>query len=410
MLIKNGTICDKDCFEKKDVYIENGKIKLIGDNLNIDTKNVIDGTDLILMPSFIDLNVRVKNDTLNVNSIKNVCKEALKGGVCSISLMPDCEPSIDSESVLEFIHAQTKYSQIVNLYPKINATDKDGKLSNISILLKHHAKGIFLNSNNSGNIIRRVFEYALMRKERVFCSFEDKSISSNGVMNDSLIASKLGLPTISDIGEISEVAKIIEFGMFIKAPIYFSQIATKRSIDLISNAKKDGLDCFCEVSIHHLALNDELCDDFNTTAKIKPPLKDEFMRATLIEALKDGKIDTITSLQSSKSITHKDLSFEEAAFGLDEIGEFFAICYTYLVENSILTLQNLSKLCSYNPSIALNLTNKGVIKEGFDADLILVDLNSSKKIENSWSMYNNQTLKSKIVKHIVNGEVLYSVD
>lgn len=401
MLIKNAIVCDSEKEIKQDVRIKNGKIIEIGDNLSENSANekVIDATRLHLMPSIIDLNVRVFNDTLSEKTLIRLNENALMGGVGNILLMPDCTPAIDSEMVVEFVKAKSKVLNKVNIYPSISSL-KDEKLTNISILLQKGAKGIFLKSDSTGNTIKRVFEYSKMSNIPVFCFANDGYLSLNGVMNDGEMAFKLGLDGVSEITESSEVAKINEIAKYIGNDVVIQNISTNRALEIIKNSENIQ----SEVSIHHLILNENVCENFNTYAKIMPPLRDEGNRLELIEKLKNGEIDLLTSLHSPKSFEDKDVAFNEAKFGINSIKYYFPLSYTYLVKNQIINLQTLSKLTSLNPAKILNL-KKGLIKEGYDADFILVDLNRVVEIEEKKSLYLNRKLFGKIMFNIVNGEI-----
>lgn len=401
MLIKDAILCDSEKEIKRDVRIENGKIVEIANNLSSDDidEKVIDADGLCLMPSMIDLNVRVFNDSLSEKTLLRLNENALMGGVSNILLMPDCSPAIDSEMVIEFVKAKSKVLNRANIYPSIISL-KDDKLTNISILLQKGAKGIFLKSDSNTNIIRRVFEYSKMSNMPVFCFANDKFLSLSGVMNDGEMAFKLGLDGISEIAESSEVAKINEIAKYIKNDVVIQNISTNRTLEII----KDSNNIKSEVSIHHLILNENECENFNTYAKIIPPLRDEENRLKLIQKLKDGEIDLLTALHSPKSFEDKDVAFNEAKFGINSIKYYFSLSYTYLVKNSIINLQTLSKLTSLNPAKILKL-NKGLIKEGYDADLILVDLNKKVEIEEKKSLYLKRELFGKVIFNIVNGEI-----
>lgn len=401
MIIKNAIICDSQREIKSDVEIIDGKITKIADNLNGD--RVIDAKGLHLMPSLIDLNVKTLNNTLNEKTLLKISNSALKGGVSTTLLMPNLTPAIDGEMAVEFVKAKSKNLNKISIYPAINAL-KDDKLTNISILLKRGAKAIFLKSNLHTNSIKRVFEYSKMHNAPVFCFCNDDGLSLDGVMHDGEVAFNLGLSGIPEIAENSEIAKINEIANYINNRVIIQNISTSRGLEIIKGSEN----ILSEVSIHHLILNESECDNFNTYAKIMPPLRDEINRVALTKKLKDGSIDLLTSLHSPKSLEDKDVAFAEASFGIDSIKYYFPLVYTFLVKNSLIDLQTLSKLTSHTPARILNL-NKGIIKEGYDADLILVDLNANVKVEDKNSPYAKKELFGKVILNIVKGEVKYEL-
>ena len=211
-----------------------------------------------------------------------------------------------------------------------------------------------------------------------FCFCDDPSLNDAGVMNEGEISAKLGLLGISKIGEISSVAKVSSMAEYYQSKVLFQALSVSKSLDIIDKAKDNNPNLYTEVSIHHLTLNDSECLDFNTQAKIHPPLRDEKERLLLIEDLKNGKIDTITSLHSPKSIIYKDVPFADAAYGIDSMENFLPLCYRSLVESGIISFSKLSEMISSNPADILGLENIGKVEEGYIADLVIFDPKEAK--------------------------------
>jgi len=402
MVIKNAVICDLNRYEKLDIEIRDKKIFKI-DN-NIDSKEYIDAEGLILMPSIVDLNVKTFNKNLTLKTLSKLSKEAISSGVSDILLMPNLNLPVDKESVIEFVKSKSKSINLIKIHTSINALKESGKLSNIAIMIQKGAKAIFTNSDIDTNLLKRVFEYSKMSETTLICNSHNREVALDGVVNDSEIGFKLGLDTIAKVCETIEVAKVCELAKYLNIDILLQNLSTSRSIELTKNF--DNITT--EVSIHHLIANDNKCNDFNTFAKIMPPLREESERGKLIEALKKDEIDILTSLHSPISKDNKDLAFSEASFGIDSIKNYFPLCYTHLVKKDIISLQKLSKLISYNPSKALNL-NSGEIKEGMKANFMLVDLNSKRKIDDKNSIYKNQELYGEIKSTIINGKIKYEL-
>jgi dihydroorotase len=251
--------------------------------------------------------------------------------------------------------------------------------------------GIYVESKMDSNILKRVFEYGKMKNQPIFCFCENKELIQNGVINDGNLSAKLGLPSIPKIAETSEVAKIIEIAKDINCKVIFKAISTARGIELIDNFTKGK----SEVSINHLLLNEDCCSNFNTYGKIQPPLREKYEKNKLLNLLKNKKIDILTSLHSHTSKTQKDLAFEEASFGIDTISNYFSLIFS-LVKNNYISLEYLSEISSFNPAKILGL-NKGLIKVGYDSDLIIVDLNKQINIKEKKSPYYGKKLFGKII-------------
>ncbi len=404
MIIKNAVLCDARGERHGDVEITDGIITKIADNLSSD--HVIDANGAFLLPGLIDLNVSLRDSQLNTSRLEKLSDAAVKGGVTTVVLNPDSEPAINNEIVLEFI-LERKFEG-AKISSAICATQDENSLSNIAILLKKGAVAPALESSVDGNLIRRVFEYMKMYEGTVFCSAKDKAINGNGVMFEGEVSARLGLPGISVLGEIIHVAKMIEIARYYDVQVLFKGLFTRRSLEMITAAKKEGLKVFSEMSIHHLALDDNACDGFNTYAKIFPPLADEKGKLSLQESLRKGEIDILTSLHAPQSKVNKEVAFYDAAYGTEAIEEILPLYYTKLVKSGLIDLAQLSKMVSLTPAQMIKKSS-GLIEEGLAADLVIFDADASCRVEKVQSLYADEVLDGKVLSVIVDGELKYSL-
>ncbi|EPB5069599.1 metal-dependent hydrolase [Campylobacter coli] len=387
MLIKNAKIYGENL---QDLLIKDAKIVKIGTNLDDD--EVLDAQGMTLLPSFVDLCVNLKNDKFSLNNLELLEKECLRGGVGAI-ILRDCM-DFDEESFSLFL--QNLKSRKVQIFPSVCALDKQGKLKNLATLFNKGAHALELKSSSNANILRVGMQYALMKEKSLFVKCYDENFDDNGVMNDCEMSFELGLAGMSAVAESSEVAKIKEIAKFYGVKVIFDLLSLKRSIELLED---ENLKL---ISIHHLIKDDSACAGFNTAAKLNPPLRSKEDKESLKQALKQGKIDFLSSLHSAKSISLKDLAFDEAAFGIHSICEFMSLCYTFLIKERLLTWQNLCKVTSQNPSEFLGL-NSGIIEVGKEANLVLFDENEEISAPKS-SLYANDKLFGKVKLHLVKGE------
>ncbi|EAI7265349.1 metal-dependent hydrolase [Campylobacter coli] len=388
MLIKNAKIYGENL---QDLLIKDGKIVKIGANLD-DNDEVLDAQGMTLLPSFVDLCVNLKNDKFSLNNLELLEKECLRGGVGAI-ILRDCM-NFDEESFSLFL--QNLKTRKIQIFPSICALDKQGKLKNLATLFNKGAHALELKSSSDANILRVGMQYALMKEKSIFVKCHDENFDDNGVMNDCEASFELGLAGMSAVAESSEVAKIQEIAKFYGVKVIFDLLSLKRSIELLED---ENLKL---ISIHHLIKDDSACAGFNTAAKLNPPLRSKEDKESLKQALKQGKIDFLSSLHSAKSISLKDLAFDEAAFGIHSVCEFMSLCYTFLVKEGLLTWQNLCKATSQNPSEFLGL-NSGIIEVGKEANLVLFDQNEEISAPKS-SLYANDKLFGKVKLHLVKGE------
>jgi len=307
MLLKNCKIVDFTGERVGDIRIKESVIAEVGSGLKPNgDEEVRDIGGRMVMPSFIDINCRVQDSQLSQKNLNRLIEDAQKGGMGHITVMPDSSPQIKSEATVDFVASSGGGKLCVN--PAILSIKDDFSMSDIAILSKMGCSVIHLQSHKAGVLIRRVFEYALMRDAIIACSCNDLSMSESGVMNEGALSSKLGLPGISSIFETKEVAKLIEFAYNTKIRVLFSALSSPRSLEIIDRAKKeDRLKLYSEVSVHHLILSEDSCEEYNTSAKVMPPLQSKSTKETLLRLLKEGKIDCITALHSPKSISKKKI-------------------------------------------------------------------------------------------------------
>ncbi|EAJ1462537.1 metal-dependent hydrolase [Campylobacter upsaliensis] len=386
MIIKNAKIYGK---ELKDLEISQGLIQKIGENLQ--GEEIFDAKGLTLLPSFIDLCVYLKNDKFSLNHLDLLEKECLKGGVSTILLRDVMD--FDEETFILFL--QNLSHRTLQIFSSVKVKEP---LKNIASMINQGAVALELESKLNANILKIAMQYALMKKVPIFAKCLNEDFDDNGAMNDCLLSSKLGLIGMSEVAESSEVAKLKEIAAFYQSEVIYDCLSLARSL-------KIATDETILVSIHHLIKNENACENFNTAAKIKPPLRSEEDRAFLQNALKKGKIRFLSAMHCPKSSNLKDLAFDEAAFGIHSICEYVSLCYSFLVQNDFISWEKLCEVTSLNPAKFLKL-NSGEIKEGKEANLILFDENVSTKAPLN-SLYGKDTLKGEVKHHLLKGEFVF---
>ena len=403
MVIKNTTICDINGERELDVRIEDGLITEIAQSLTC--SDIIDANGAYFMPLLVDLNVRLQNSILNSENIKNISKQALSGGVGELVLNADSTPPIDSEIVLEYAQNGLHNLEGANVELMLNSLKEDSTLSNIAILLKSGAISPYMSTIAKNDVVIKIAEYCQMYDVTLFCKAEDNSLIHSGVMLDGDMSSKLGLAGIPDLSEVLHVSRMIEIARHFKIKILFKSIASPRSISLITQAKKDGVDVKCEVSIHHLVNSDEACENFNTTAKLDPPLASKNDMKLLQDALKNNQIDMLTTLHQPSSPVNKEVAFFDAAYGCESLSEAQALYYTKLVKSNIISMSDLVKLTAKNTAKSIK-KDYGEIVVGQRVNAMLFSLHVERKIENSQSLYNEQTINGKVLMSFVDKEII----
>lgn len=402
MVIANALICDAHTEIQNDVRIENGVIVEIGQSLHDDV--MIDGTGCYLLPGLVDTDVRLKDAQLSRTNLEKLSTRALSGGVSTVVLSSDSIPRIDNEITLEFVQQHRCLPNGATIEPSVSALNESGALSNIAIMLKKGCVAVHTSTIADYNLITRIAQYLKMANKSLFYKAEEKSFVESGVMSDGSIATKLGLPGISPLSEIVHVASMIEIARHFGIKIVFKSITEPRSVELISEARKFGIDVMCEVSIHHLFKNDTACIGFDTDAKINPPLVNEAKRLELIDALRRGDIHSLTSLHQPNSDIYKDITFYDAHVGTTSIAEYLPLLYTYLIQTDIISMSKLLEVSSRTPAEQMRI-EKGLVGVGDTADLILFNPNITTQVEHHHSLYKNEILQGKVVMAIQGNEV-----
>ncbi|WP_297484078.1 dihydroorotase, partial [Sulfurimonas sp.] len=336
MLISNAVVCDVYGEREVDVKVENGIVVAIGKDLSDD--EVIDAKGAYLLPSLVDTNVKVFDSSLNATTIARIAKEAKKGGVGHIVLNADTTPAIDNEVVLEFAQNATKEITTPQIDFMLNTLKDDMSLSNIAILLKKGAIAPYMSTIAKNNIAIKIAEYVEMYGVTLFCKAEDNSLINAGVMLDGDVSSNLGLAGIPELSEVLHVSRMIEIARYFDIKILFKSIASPRSVELINKAKEEGVQVSCEVSIHHLLQCDAACNDFNTTAKLNPPLACKEDMLSLQASLKRSEIDMLTTLHQPSSPVNKEVAFFDAAYGCEALSDALPLYYTKLVKSKMITM------------------------------------------------------------------------
>lgn len=420
-LIKNAKVISPlyDSEKLVDIYIERGTIIQIGEHLEKEDAFVTDAEGNYILPGLIDMHCNICDPGYEyMEDIETASMSAVKGGFTTITCEPNTKPAIDNKTVVEYIVSKSKIYSLVNIFPYGSMTIgcEGNEMSEIGEM--HQAGIIGISNGNSSvenaGLLKNIFLYSKMFHLPVITHCEDTYISKNGVMNDGFVSTCLGLKGIPKEAEEIIVARNIVLAENIGNPLHIAHVSTKGSIQLIREAKKRGVNITCEVCPHHFVLTEEAICEYNTLAKVKPPLRTQADKEALLQGLADGTVDVIASGHSPTNLTDKNKEFDNADYGISSFETAFALSYTELVETKILTLQKLVEKMSCNPASILNFSKKGKIQEGMDADLIVVNLKDSYMINSSkfyskakFSPFDGKSVKGSILYSVVGGRVIF---
>ncbi|HIE43438.1 MAG TPA: dihydroorotase [Candidatus Omnitrophica bacterium] len=417
LLIKGGRVIESSSGtdEVLDIYIEDGKIKKLGKNLKISGVEVVDAKGKIVLPGFIDMHTHLREPGReDVETILSGSKAAVYGGFTSICCMPNTTPPIDNASTLEYIIERARGAHC-NVYPvgTITKGRRGEELSEMAELKNLGAVGFSDDGRSVKDslLMRRAMEYSLMLDAPILSHCEDETLSVGGCMNEGYTSTILGLPGIPKESEEIIVIRDLFLAELTGARLHICHVSTKRSVELIREAKRRGVKVTCEVTPHHFTLTEEAVTSFDTNTKVNPPLRTEEDIRAIEGGLKDGTIDVIASDHAPHLITEKEYEYQQAPFGMIGLQTALPLVMRQLVEKRILTLPEAVAKLTCNPAKILNLP-KGTIKVGRDADLTILDTEKEWifKPEEIQSLSKNSPFtgwefKGKLIYTIVAGRV-----
>ena len=404
---KNAKVLYRGKLVDKIVCVENKKIvKILSfDEVESYSKQFaiydeVDCYNCTILPSCIDINIFPLDRKLNAKAIHTLAKKALKGGVSTFFLNPYTQPSIDNEAMNALIQSIDNVEK-VNVYPLIASVDSNNRLNDIDTLygLHEYARAIFSNSAVGSNYLYQTMQYAKMLNIPV-CIFPFDSNIEQGVTYESSFARGLGLPMITPIGQIKEVAKIKEMAKFLDIEVILMTMNIAYCLDMVCHEKN----IYTQVGLPHLIFSEQNIKYYDTRYKIIPPLLTRSKKEKLVKRLQDGKVSLLTSMQKAVSKQFKEQVFEFANESVEGLEHFFSLAYTLLVRESIISLPYLVELVSTNASNLMKL-NKGVIEEGRDADFMIIDLEKKFVVDNPLSLYHDMEVYGKIQNIVINGTI-----
>lgn len=380
ILIKHGTIITRDKTEtNRDILIENGRISRIGEGINEAADLVIDATGLAVLPGLVDAHCHLRDPGYEYKEdIRTGSMSAAKGGFTSIACMPNTNPVIDNESIVRTIMDKASREGVVNIYP-IGAITKGLEGNELSEMGSMKEAGIVAVSDDGSpvmqaSVMKKALIYANGFGLTVISHCEDLNLAEGGSMNEGETCTRLGLHGIPSAAEDVMVSREIILSEYTGMPVHIAHVSTRGSVEMIRQAKKRGVRVTAETCPHYFTLTEKACEGYNTNAKMNPPLRTQEDVDAVIEGLRDGTIDIIATDHAPHHFDEKNVEFELAPNGIVGFETALPLALTYLVKPGILTMNQLVDKMSAKPAEILKI-NKGDIRTGADADLVLVNLN-----------------------------------
>ena len=418
-LLKNGTLIDykTNTFEKKDILIENEKIKEIASEITKEADKTIDCTNLYIMPGMIDIHCHLREPGFEYKeTIETGSKSAVAGGFTTICPMPNTKPTPDSTIILEKIIEEAKRVNLCNILPyaSVSKGEKGEELVNFEELKK--AGAIAFSDDGMPVVNSRMMRQAMIEADKlgtfVASHCEEKSVSQ-GAINAGKVAEQLGVEGVLPEAEEIMAAREIVISETNNVRGHICHISTKTTKNMVRDAKKRGVKITCETCPHYFTFTVDEVLKSGTNAKMNPPLREEKDRQAIIEGLKEGTIDCIITDHAPHSEEEKAQELAKAPNGIIGFETALSAEIMNLVDAGHISYLELVKLTSYNPAQLLKI-DKGIIEVGKTADITIFDPNEEyvytkemivSKAKNS--PFIGKKLKGKVKYTIVNGKVVY---
>ena len=360
LLIKNARIVDYSQDFIGDIYIENGKIKELGLDINIKNVEFINANGLTLMPSFIDTHAHFREPGLTYKEdIESGSKAALRGGYTGVCLMANTKPICSSKEVLEEVRNREKELNLIDLQQCISIT-KGFNGKDISHLndFSNDDKVKAISDDGVGVMDSEVMYKAMLKAKEydwiIMSHAEDHKFSH------------IDMRTAENIMTLRDIYLAKETG----ARLHMCHVSTKEAIGYIREAKKHFSNITCEVTPHHIYLTKDI-----SNYRVNPPIREKEDVVNIIDAIKDGIVDCI----GTDHAPHTKEDKEKGSPGMVGLETSFSICYTSLVKSKAITLNKLSEIMSKNGAHILGM-NKGRITPGVEGDIVLLDLNKKIRV------------------------------
>ncbi|HOM79393.1 MAG: dihydroorotase [Candidatus Cloacimonas acidaminovorans] len=423
-LIKNANIYQNGKLTPGEILIERKKIIKISrgiassDYTANKVDKIIDAKGACVFPGFIDLHSHLRDPGQTYKEdIVTGTKAAAHGGFTAVCAMPNTEPITDNIASVEYIQLRAKDYGSAKVYV-IGAITKQSAGEEIAEMATMKAGGIVAVSDDgkcvqNARLMLSCMKYASNFGLPVIIHPEDYSLAGKGQIHSGKVATKLGLSGIPGLAEEVIIARDIMLAESAGAKLHIAHISTARSIELVKNAKGKGLPVTCEVTPHHLVLNEEANLTFNTNTKMKPPLRSEEDRLACVQALQEGIIDCIATDHSPHADFEKEREFDLAPFGIIGLETAFPVLYKNLVQTEQIDLNRLIEALTIAPAKILNLPG-GILAEGKTADLTIIDMEKetlfsaenilSKSKNTPWL---NQWFPGRVMCTICDGKITY---
>lgn len=376
VLIRGGEVVDPTGRRRADVGIRNGQVVAVGEGLEADRHDrVIDAEGCIVSTGFVDLHSHLREPGQEeAETIESGSRGAALGGYTTVLAMPNTIPAIDSASIVRDV-MQLAETALCDVLPT-GAITKGRAGEQLAPMAEMAALGVTMFTDDGAGVadntlMRRAMEYATGLDVTLAQHCEDPALSQGGSMHEGEWSSRLGIPAQPAEAEELMVMRDVALAKLTGAKAHFQHLSTRRSIEMVRDAKAFGLPITCEATTHHFTLTHAECASFNPVFKVNPPLRTDDDVLAVREALADGTIDAIATDHAPHAPENKELPFDQASPGMLGLETALALALTELD----LPIERVLALMSWRPARLGGIGHAvdGRIDEGTRADLAVID-------------------------------------
>lgn len=390
LLLKGGRVVDAaaELDAVLDVLVEDGVITGVGEELEAPGAEVIDCAEKVILPGLADIHVHLREPGQEYKeTIASGTRAAAHGGFTAVACMPNTKPICDSGSKVRFIVERAAAEGAVRVYPigAITAGQAGEQLAEIGDMTAEGAVAFSDDGHGvqSAGMTRVAMDYIKRFGAPLIAHCEDESLAGEGVVNEGEVSTRMGLPGIPAAAEETMVARDIALAEITGCRLHLAHLSTARSLELVREAKARGLAVTCEVTPHHLFLDEDDLTSYDTNLKMNPPLRTAADREALVAGLLDGTVDCIATDHAPHAVHEKELEFELAPNGTTGLETALSLVNTHLVATGTLEWSAVTRLMCHNPRAAANLPEMR-LEAGFPADITIVDPEARVEVSAEW--------------------------
>ena len=422
ILLRGGRVVDPSqrLDEMGDVLIVDGKIAAVGPRLaeGAAAAEVVDCTGMVVAPGFIDVHCHLREPGReDVETVATGARAAVAGGFTAICAMPNTDPVTDNQAAVGFIVRQAQRANAARVYPigAVSLGQRGLALAEFGEMVGAGAVAVSDDGKPvvSAHMMRTALEYARTFGIPVADHCEEPTLAAGGAMNEGLMSARLGLQGIpSEAEEIMAIRDIL-LARRTGGHVHLCHMSTRGSVDLIRWGKERGINVTAEVCPHHISLTEDAVSEYDTNAKMNPPLRTADDVEALREAVRDGTIDVIATDHAPHHYDEKEREFADAPNGIVGFETALAVNITWLVKPGIINVATLIERMSVAPARIFHLAG-GTLRKGSAADVTIFNPTEEWTVDPARfrskgrnSPYVGMTLTGRVHCTLVDGAVIH---